>query len=499
MTRSKKMLYNTITSLLLQVVTLICGFILPRMFLSYYGSSVNGLVSSITQFLGFITLAECGVGAVVQSSLYKPLAINDKEQISRIYLSSEKFFKKIAFIFIVYIILLMIFYPMVTAKDFDYGYTVLLILAISISSFSQYYIGITYRLLLNADQLGFIQFSIQIIALILNSIFSIILMKKGLSIQVVKLSTSIFFLIQPLLISFIAKQKYKINHDIVLTTEPIKQKWNGLAQHIAWVVLNNTDIIVLTLMSTLNNVSIYTVYNLVVSGLKQLISSLTNGTQAMFGNMIANNEVYKLKHSFEIYECLFHIVVTFIFSVTLLLIVPFIQVYTNNITDANYVAPVFAFLITIAQMAYCLRLPYNAIVLAAGHYRQTQASALIEAIINIGFSVLLVHKLGLTGVAIGTLLAMTYRTFYLVHYLSKNIIQRRPLDFFRHLLVDALIIVIMIISSRMFGLSEISYSAWIFLGIEVSSLSILVTLSINLLFYKSLLLSSISVIRNRFF
>ena len=91
MSRRKKLFYNTVVSLIYQIVAFVCGFILPKYFLTYYGSSVNGLVSSITQFLGFITLAEAGVGAVVQSALYKPLADRDNEQISRIMISSDRF------------------------------------------------------------------------------------------------------------------------------------------------------------------------------------------------------------------------------------------------------------------------------------------------------------------------------------------------------------------------------------------------------------------------
>ena len=93
MTRKKKMMLNTASSLAYQLITIICGFVLPQFFLTYYGSEVNGLVSSITQFLGFISLAECGVGAVVQSTLYKPLAENDMTMVSKVVISSEHFFK----------------------------------------------------------------------------------------------------------------------------------------------------------------------------------------------------------------------------------------------------------------------------------------------------------------------------------------------------------------------------------------------------------------------
>ena len=72
-----------------------CGFILPSAILSAYGSKAYGLMSSINQFLGFIQLCELGVGAVVQSALYKPLADNDTYKVDCILKSSRKFFRTI--------------------------------------------------------------------------------------------------------------------------------------------------------------------------------------------------------------------------------------------------------------------------------------------------------------------------------------------------------------------------------------------------------------------
>ena len=79
--RSKLLKLNTITSLAYQIIAIICGFILPRQILNAFGSDVNGLVNSITQFLQFIGFLELGVGAVVESSLYKPLADHDNKTI----------------------------------------------------------------------------------------------------------------------------------------------------------------------------------------------------------------------------------------------------------------------------------------------------------------------------------------------------------------------------------------------------------------------------------
>lgn len=487
MTRKRKLMLNLTSSLIYQFITVICGFVLQRFFLAYYGSEVNGLVSSITQFLGFISLAECGVGAVVQSALYKPLADNNMQEVSKIVVSSERFFKRIAYILLGYTAILMVFYPLITLDSFDYLFTLILIFVISISTFAQYYLGMTYRLLLNADQLGFIQYSIYSVALILNTVSCILLMRLGASVQFVKLTTSLIFLMQPVLLTIIAKRRYKIDHKIRFVGEPIKQKRNGLAQHIATVVLGNTDTVVLTLLSTLENVSVYAVYHLVVNGVKQIIVSATNGMQAMLGNMLAKDEKEELNKAFDNIEWLLHTLVTFVFSVTGVLIIPFVRIYTAEITDVEYIVPAFAYLITLAQAAYCLRLPYNIMVLAAGHYKQTQMSAIMEAIINVIVSVALVFYFGLVGVAIGTFVAMAYRTIYLVYYLSKNILYRKISYFLRHMIVDVVTAAALIATVNAFPmffiLNELNYIAWIVLVIKVAAVGMVICILINFAMY----------------
>lgn len=488
MERKTKLVLNSASSLVYQLITIVCGFILPRFFLTYYGSEVNGLVSSITQFLGFIALAECGVGAVVQSTLYKPLAKNDMVSVSKVVKSSERFFRRIAWLLLGYAAVLMAVYPLITIESFDYLFTLSLIFVISISTFAQYYLGMTYKLLLDADQLGFIQYTIHAVALVLNTVFCVMLMRCGASVQAVKLTTSLIFVLQPILLSVIAKRRYKIDREIRLTEEPIGQKWNGLTHHISGVVLNNTDTVVLTLFSTLENVSVYAVYHLVVNGVKQIVISMTNGMRAMFGNMLAKNETGELLRSFERIEWLLHTLVTFVFSVTAVLIVPFVQVYTASITDADYIVPAFAYMITLAQAAYCYRLPYYILVNAAGHYKQTQWSAIIESAINVVVSVLLVFRFGLIGVAIGTFAAMTYRTIYLVCYLKKNILYRGRRHFIKHVIVDgcgaALLCVLVSSFPSIYALQRIDYFGWLVLAVKVALTGAVVLVLVNGLFYR---------------
>lgn len=484
-TRSKKLLLNSSSSLINQIITLVCGFVLPKLILGHFGSDVNGLVNSINQFLSLITFLDLGVGTVVTSTLYKPLAECNEDEISRIYVSAKRFFRNIALIYLAYLVIISYVYPVYISTGFDKLYVVTLILAISITLFAQYYFGIVNQLLLNADQKSYIPLVIQSLTLIINTFACTILIHFGASIQVVKFSTSLIFLARPLFLSLYVKKHYKINVKIKIQEEPIKQKWNGLAQHLSYVVLSNTDTVVLTLFSSLANVSIYGVYHLVVNGIKTLCQSLTTGITALLGNMLAKNEKELLNSVFSEMEWLIHTSVTLFFTICGILIVPFVRVYTLGVNDANYEMPLFGFLITAAQAAFCLRLPYNMIVLAAGHYKQTQTSSIIEMLLNIVISVLLVIKFGLVGVAIGTFVAMAYRTIYLVWYLKDNIINRSVKYFAKHIAVDGVSLIVMAVGTCWISMSEVSYRAWILMGIEVSVICVVVCLLVNMLFYRT--------------
>lgn len=496
MKRGKKLILNTISSIVLQMITIIVGFILPKLYLTYYGSAVNGLVSSITQYLGFISLAECGVGAVTQSALYKPLAERDKIQINQIMISSNRFFKKLGYILLVYCGLLIIVYPYMIKDSFNWWFTVSLILAIVISSFAQYYFSMSYRLLLSADQLGYVQIVIQIFTLIINTGASVFFVIHGLSIQVVKLSTSMIFLLQPIGLHLYVKKHYKLDYSVKLTGEPIKQKWNGLAQHIAAVVLTKTDVAVLTFFS-LVSVSVYNVYYIVVYGIQAIVESFSNGMQSLLGNIYAKQEKELLDKIFALWEWISHAFVTFLYCCIGILIVPFVRVYTNGITDANYIMPIFAILLTVAYAFFCLRYPYTTMIKVAGHYKQTQMSCIIEAGINVIFSIVLVFFWRISGVAVATLLAMVYRTMYCVFYLNKHILFRPIKCYFKNLTVDIIVALICVIATSSIKLNSITWSAWIIMAIKVTPICFTIMIIINSIFYLDNVKSIITMLNKK--
>lgn len=483
--RSKKAIINIISSLMLQLVTVICGFIVPRLIIGTFGSNVNGLVTSITQFLAYITLLESGFGPVVKSILYRPIANKDKNEIEKILKASEKFFRTISYIFIAYIVILCFALPMIVSNEFDKLFTLSLVIIISISTFAEYYFGMTYKLYLQAEQKTYVTSIIQIGTTILNTIMIVLLIYFGSSIQIVKLASALIFVLRPIMQNLYVKKKYNINLKNVDDNYKIKQKWDGLSQHIASVIHNNTDVVILTIFTTVTEVSVYSIYLLILTGIKSLVQAFKTGVDASFGDMIAKGEKEQLNKSFKVYEVFYFTLITIVYSCTLMLILPFINVYTNGITDANYYRPVFACLLVLAEFMWTLRLPYNSITLAAGHFKETMKGAWVESITNIVLSVILVFKYGIVGVAIGTLVAMIIRTIEFMYHTSKYILDRSIWYTFKRLIIIAIeVIIVVIISSLIPSIGVINYITWAMQAIIIAVIASIVVITINCLIYR---------------
>ena len=117
---SKSLFKNIVSSLILQFITIIYGFIVPILIIRHFGSETNGLVSSITKFLSYIVLLEVGIGPVVKNALFKPIVEKNKKEIEEILGTANRFFRFIAYAFIIYILILCVIYPFVVHDKYSY-------------------------------------------------------------------------------------------------------------------------------------------------------------------------------------------------------------------------------------------------------------------------------------------------------------------------------------------------------------------------------------------
>ena len=493
--RRQKVAYNAIAGLSLQLVMIIYGFVFPRLVMEVYGSKVNGLLQSISQLLAYISLLDAGVSAVIRAKLYKPLADFDTEKIQSIVNSAKSFYKKIALTFVVYIVGVSIILPITYNEHFDYLFTASLVVIIALSTFAEYFFGISYTVLLEADQRKYISHCIQTISVIANILVSILLIKFGYSIHLVKLISSIIFIVRPVVLSVYCSRRYNFSRRNI-NQAIIENKWSGLGHHIAYFLHSHIDIVLLTFVHGPLIVSVYSVYNMVVTSLRSVIFYVSGGVEAAFGNMIARREEDTLARGLKLYELMVFSLTTVFYSTTAITIFQFVKVYTSEINDVDYIIPSAGIALIIAEALYCIRKPYEAVVMASGKLKETMIGGFVEAAINILISVVLVYRFGILGVAIGTVIATLFRTVQYVYFVSRNIVKRSIVIFFKNLTIYGVVgVTVPLICSR-FLIECNNYFEWGVYALIIFLVSSVAVIVVNLVFYKNEFTTFMSMLMN---
>lgn len=480
-------LLNVISNMLLQLTTIISGFIIPRVILVTFGSEVNGLTSSLNQFLNYITIFEGGLGGVVLANLYKPLYKKDDKSISSVVKTTHDFYQKLGFIFMLYTLALGIIYPFVTHTSFSFAYIFLLTIILSVTLFVQYNFSLHYKLLLQADKKIYVVSGIQILLTILNVALFIIFSNIYPSIHILKLVSAIVFILQPVLFGVYVKKHYNIEKKAKSDNNLLKSRWDGFAINIAAFVHNNTDVGVLTIFTSLKTVSVYSVYALVSTGIKKLLQSASSAIGPTIGHAYAKNDLEELNHKFDMYEYIMFLITFFMYTVGGLLISSFVLLYTKKVTDINYYQPLFGILLMFAELLYCIREPYVNLAYSANKFKEIKKPAYIEAAVNIILSIILVNFFGIIGVAIGTAVAMFYRTIFHVWYLKNNIINRSPLIFIKKFVLFSVASLIGIfICYYIIPIKATSIFNFILCGVIYSTVVLLQYLIVSILFFRGI-------------
>ena len=485
MKSSKITLLNIISSFVLQIVSIISSFIIPRIILLSFGSSINGLVGSIGQFLSYIALVEGGITGVITANLYKPLVNNDLEKLDSVLVTAKSFYIKIALVFIFYSIIIAFIYPVIIHTGYKYWYVVLLSLVLSLGLLMEYTFSITLTTLLNVDKKIYVISFTKIILTICNLILILFITKVYPDIIILKFVSSLVFVFQPLIYYLYIKKNYKINWNAKKDNSLIKERWNGFAINLAAFIHSSTDITIITFFCDLKTVSVYSVYFLIISKMEIIIHSVITGIEPTIGQSLARNNIQDLNQKMDLFEYIIFLLVGLLLSVTGMLITPFIMLYTKEISDADYYQPLLGALLIIAEALYLVRYPHVSLAYSANKFKEITKPAYIEAGINIVISIILVNVLGLIGVAIGTIIGMLYRNIFQIYFTTKIIPNRKQYFFYKKLFIILIISIIgIIISIKLFPFNNISIKSWIIHGIEYSSIFALLYCIVSLIFFR---------------
>lgn len=447
-----------------QLIAIILGFFIPRLFISSYGSDVNGLISTITQIFTYLALLEAGIGQAAQNALYKPIRDINKDEINQICYSASTYFRKLTVYYGIGVILLSGLLPFILKTNVDPITTCLIVVLEGLSGVFSFYFIQTPSILLAADGRSYVNNEITLLNKILGYVAKIILASYGIGIVYVQL---VYFFITVAKVVFY-KIYFKKKYDWVQlkgsgNAIKLPDRNSYVITEICWTIFSSTDMIVLSTFVSTQLSSVYGVYNMIFSSINVLLNAVNNSLKYILGQTYHENiKKYEVMH--DAFTTLFLGTMTILMAVCYVLVNPFIVLYTRRISDINYIYPSLPLLFCLVQILSWSRYVGGNLTGIAGYAKQTSYVSLIEAITNVVFSVIFVHKYGIIGVLFATAIALPLKVVWCIYVSDKKVMHRSYKKTFSILGINYLFFGSVVLVSQYSRLTITSYGQFVLWG-----------------------------------
>lgn len=403
--RVKKSLINARVNLVFYFLTLALSFFSRKIFLDTLGADFVGLTTTLQNLLGFLNLAELGIGSAIGYVLYKPLFEHDEGKINEIISVFGYLYRWIGFIILGAGLVLGAFLPLIFPNTmFELGVIYFAYFAFLTSSLIGYFIN--YRqTLLGADQKNYV----------VTAYFQSATIVKTLIQMVSAWYTGNYYLWVAIELSFGIIYSFILNWKINQTypwlrsevklgkklfkkyPEVMKYTKQLFVQKISAVVQWQTTPFLVYAFVSLKVVAFYGNYTIITDKLSQFVNTFLESTGAGVGNLIAEQNIEKVKSVFwELLSMRYFVGGTLSFAVYIL-IEPFISLWLGRqyVLDHSILV-----LVSLSTFISYTRGGVMQFLYGFGLFSDVWAP-IAEIIINLGTALICGSFWGLQGVLLG--------------------------------------------------------------------------------------------------
>ena len=497
----KKSIKNIIFGLLGQIITIALGLVLPRMFITSYGSEVNGMLSSVNNIFSYLALLEAGIGSATIQALYGPLAKNNRDDINGILSATNLFYKRTGIIYFISVIVFSVVYPLCVTSEISPLTTALVILFIGMGHAVNYFFQGKYKMLLQAEGKQYITSNVTTIVHVFVSVSKIILISLGMSVVAITVAQFLLNIAQMIYYFIYIKRHYKwLDLKVTPNKASISQSKNVVVHQVSNLIFHNTDTLILSIFCGFEAASIYALYNLFFEMISTMLNHFTAGFSYKIGQL-CNSDEKKFKRYFEPWEQYSMALSFAMYCVLFIFILPFIKVYTDG-ADINYYDPILPILFVTIKILVSGRATCGHIISFAGHFKKTQWRSVIEMILNITVSISAVLILnpygkGLYGVLIGTIVALLYRSNDMIIYSCRHILQRGIWKTYKRWIINIALFVLMYWLSTFINMKLDSYISLILWCIPVTAVVTIVFFAGAFISEPSSTKTTINLLKNK--
>ncbi|MGO4961241.1 lipopolysaccharide biosynthesis protein [Jeotgalibaca porci] len=428
-------------------ITLILKFISRTVFIYTIGTTYLGINGLYVNILSVLSFAELGIGNAMNYSLYKPVAENDKEKIKSLMNLYKNAYRWIALIVACIGLLLVPFLNLIIKEPGNIRSNELIIyyLIFLFNTVSTYFVVYKYSLA-NAEQKNYIKTNIQTLTVIVTTMLQLIVLIIMKSFLIYLISAALIELIQKIFANRYLNKRYPYLLDkntrklSKKEKDPIIKNIKALVFHkIGDISVHQTDNILISLFINITTVGLVSNYTLIISSVTSFINIIFNSLISGFGNLIATERIEKQYELFKVYRFVGFWCYGFASIAFILLINPFIELWIGS---EMLVSGIVIYLIIIEYYLKGHRIVVNNFKVAAGIFDEDKYIGLIQAVVNLVVSIVMVRKIGLPGIYVGTVLQGLVSTMTRPFIVYNKVFKKSGMEYYKDSLVYLIVLII---------------------------------------------------------
>ncbi len=423
--RSENSRKNLVVNVGCQLVNILLGFLCRTVFIRALGNSYLSISSYFSNVLSILSVAELGFGTAIIFSMYQPLAQNDRKKIGALMGLYKRAYRVIGLVVAAAGLAFAPFYRLFMKDPPHVPYLTEIYFLYLFNSVLTYFFSYKQSIII-ADQKNYICTLYQYGFSITQNVIQIVILFRThnfilyLCTQIIFSFLTNFFLARKADRMYPYLKHYETQKLGKTEKDGIFKNIKAMFMHrIGGAVVNGTDALLISSFVNVASAGIYSNYFLITSTLNALTSQIFGAITASVGNLGAEEEDWK---SYKIYLAI-NFAGFWIFgfcAISLLcLFNPFIRMWLRR--DDLMFPTLVVFLIVLNFFATGMRQATLTFRNAFGLFWYDRYKAIAEAAINLVASIILVQKIGIAGVFLGTLISTMTVDFWV-----------EPLVLFRH-------------------------------------------------------------------
>ena len=440
--KTQNSILNALSALIYMVTTSVFGLVLNHDIITIFGSDYNGVNATITQIVNAIMILEGGFLLASTVALFKPLSANDIPVINGILSATKSKFVRVGLLAVVIGFIVSLIYPFFLSTNMPYHVVVILMLFVLFPACFNLGISQKYRAILLAEQKEYVVNIISTITYVAGVVGALLLIRIKPDIILVRFVIMIALFVNYCAINIYCKKKYKY---VDFSVKPMFEKINGtndvIALKVTSVVYTAIPIMAISMIPSGGTfqASVYAVYKSITNLIKGALSAATNAPRLSFGVLLAEGDEKKNKQIFQCYELLSCMLLSVFLGTTCLLILPFISLYTRDVTDVMYIDRLLALIILTTVFVETIHIPSGQIIQMSGRFSVSKKIQLTVCVVLLAFMIIGISLFEIYGVALAILLAAVVLAILEIGYVAKTIFRRSIIEVFKYIVPSAII------------------------------------------------------------